>query len=265
MLELTNEERDAIEKRIREVLNNNPIWKPGVTEVIKEAEKKYYSDVILSPSFNAQDILNNADKEIKNIENKKSLFYDDISYLESATSALLMENDVRKHYDILKTSIIITGEEHNIAILIPKGNKLAEIKLNELPKNSLIVDSLGRSIGNSAAKTLATSPEDYYNKDDLYPMIVNYNSAAEQNLEETINKFLEVQKKQMIKILQEFKLVQAFFAFFKEKGDKFKEKTVDAFIKHFDEITREHYQFLAPFFTMNLLIPGKNFIKSSII
>jgi hypothetical protein len=28
---------------------------------------------------------------------------------------------------------------------------------------------------------------------------------------------------------------------------------------------REHYQFLAPFFTMNLLIPGKNFIKSSII
>jgi hypothetical protein len=27
----------------------------------------------------------------------------------------------------------------------------------------------------------------------------------------------------------------------------------------------EHYQFLAPFFTMNLLIPGKNFIKSSII
>jgi hypothetical protein len=32
-----------------------------------------------------------------------------------------------------------------------------------------------------------------------------------------------------------------------------------------DESNGEHYQFLAPFFTMNLLIPGKNFIKSSII
>lgn len=111
---LNKEKRNTLEKAIRNVLNDNPIWKPGVTEVVDEDDREKYSEVMLLPSYNAQSILKNADKEIKNIEDNKPLYYDDISFLERGISALFMQNDVRINYDIFKASIIV--KEKNIIL-----------------------------------------------------------------------------------------------------------------------------------------------------
>jgi hypothetical protein len=208
-----------IEKNIREDLNLNPLWKPGVTPIIdlrtfmfcvsedvngEKAKKIFYQYendfnlnkekyITTSPILQmkkAYDFLSFAQKEMNAIDNKKILAYECSGFSYSAISEAILNDNIRKNYDILQVGTMeLYGRYlHNIAVLIPKGIKLTHN--NQLPKGSLIIDPWARALGYPPETTLGVSPDKFEFKARLYPIKVNYNSAEEIDFEKSVKKFL---------------------------------------------------------------------------
>src|SRR5580704_10850066 len=101
-----------------------------------------------------------------------------------------MLNDyICEHYDIWQVGTMRRGSsyKHNIAVLVPKGTTITQDGV--LPGGALIVDPWARSLGHPVESSLAVSEDKFVYKVALYPLVVNYNSANEKNLEETIREF----------------------------------------------------------------------------
>lgn len=212
-----------IEKNIREALDFNPLWKPGIIPIIdlrsfilcvsedEEGEKakkifnQYEVDfnenkqkyLTFSPFLkmnHADDFLQFAQKEINAIENNKILAYECSKFSYSAICDAMLNDQVRKYYYILQVGTMeLDGRYlHNIAVLILKGTKL--INNYQLPKGSLIIDPWARALGYPSEKTLGVSPEKFEFKTRLYPIKINYNSADEKDFEIIVQKFLSAFK-----------------------------------------------------------------------
>jgi RavJ, Peptidase domain/Domain of unknown function (DUF5617) len=169
------------------------------------AAKDKYEGPGLLPPKNAQAFLKNAKREMKTLESGKRQSYECSSFSYSAISELMLNDDIRENYDILQMGTMRINQgrgfgmnyAHNIAVLIPKppGAKDLDIpKDGPLPKGALIVDPWARSLGHPAEKTLGVSEDNFQYKGTLYPLVVNYNSAKEENLNEVVAEFKEDEK-----------------------------------------------------------------------
>jgi hypothetical protein len=273
------EQNDSLEKKIKQLLNDNPLWKPGTTPVtdlrsflyllpkdenneltiegkkafdlFKEYEKNFdetkngifkkYEKV--NPFLNMNNalaFLKNVEKEIKLIENNKTITYECSSFSYSAIGYLmLIDDEIRKNYDILQIGIMESKGRylHNIAVLIPKGTE--PTMYGQLPEGSLIVDPWARALGHPADQTLGVTPEDYYFNDFLYPMMANYHSGAEADLEKTCTDFIEAFEEKTEKMIKELNIVKKFLEEYKDKIKEFKEKKVKDFIGFFEKFSEE--------------------------
>ncbi|MCL5273006.1 MAG: hypothetical protein M1486_06890 [Gammaproteobacteria bacterium] len=159
------------------------------------AQKKYEGPSKLPPT-RAIGYLRNAKRELDTLSSGKTQSYECSSFAYSAISELMLNDDIRKQYDILQVGTMRINQgkmglnyAHNIAVLVPKGSKV--LKNGPLPEGALIIDPWARSLGHPVNETLAVSPDKFIFHDCLYPLIVNYNSANEKNLEETVSEFRE--------------------------------------------------------------------------
>lgn len=173
---------------------------------VDKAKVCYQGPMMLAPR-NAEQFLGNAKREVQTLEDRKIQSYECSSFSYSAIAELLLNDNIRQHYDILQAGTMQMYSNlgagliyaHNIAVLVPKG-KGANIKLKTplmgykndndvLPSNALIVDPWARSLGNPAKSCLGVSTREFTYNVTLYPLVFNYNSANEKNLEETVREF----------------------------------------------------------------------------
>jgi hypothetical protein len=134
--------------------------------------------------------LKNAKKEVQTIEKGKVQALECSSFAYSAIALLMLNDDIRAQYDILQVGTMYKSGSytHNLVILVPKG-KGAEVKSDFLPEGSLIVDPWARSLGQPAVVSLGVSPDNFIFRLSLHPLVVNYNTANDENLEETVRNF----------------------------------------------------------------------------
>lgn len=265
--------REILEQDIRKSLDDNFLWKPGVTpatdlrsflnllpkdlnneitiegqkslDIFKQYEKGF--DKTMNEGFkkyekvnpflkmnNASAFLKNAEKEIKLIENNKIITYECSSFSYSAIGYLMLINDdIRKNYDILQIGIMESKGRYLHNIAVLIPKGSEPIMYGELPKGALIVDPWARALGHPANQTLGVSPEDYYFNDVLYPMTINYHSGDEEDLEKTCADFITAFELKTEKTITEFNTVKIFLEENKEKVNEFEEKKVNNFLDFF--------------------------------
>lgn len=71
---------------------------------------------------------------------------------------------------------------------MPQGTP---VKSGELPPDALVVDPWGRALGHPQETTLFVDFNNFCFKDSLYPFTINYNSAQDRSLEDSINDLIE--------------------------------------------------------------------------
>lgn len=159
----------------------------------EKARAHYQGRPVMCVKSSSQ-ILEYAKSELRIIENGKTECYECSSFSYSAIGQLLLNDDVRLHYQILQVGTMRAmgrGNKyyyrHNSVVLVPNGTDIP--KDGSLPSNALIIDAWLRSLGHSAESSLGVSAEHFAFQSSLEPVVVNYNSANEKNLEETVRDF----------------------------------------------------------------------------
>lgn len=156
--------------------------------------RKKYSTPRQTPPDQADGFLGMIKTEVKTKQDGKKQTYECSSFSYSAVAELLLDDEIRENYDVLQVGSMYINQgygntyAHNIAVIVPKGSEVPTPD-GQLPKGSLIIDPWARAMGYPVDQSLAVPPEKFAYKSSLYPMKVNYNSANEENLEETVQQF----------------------------------------------------------------------------
>jgi RavJ, Peptidase domain len=166
-----------------------------------KARQLYLGPSLLAPKH-AEQFLGTAKKEHEVVQqDNKKLTFECSSFSYSAVATLMLDDNVRENYDILQIGtmrmdqglgVTRSGERgksyaHNIAVLMPKGKGLSQD--GKLPEGALIVDPWARALGHTKESTILVTPEKFIFKTSLYPLMVNYNSAKDDTVEEAIATF----------------------------------------------------------------------------
>jgi hypothetical protein len=142
--------------------------------------------------FNASVFLNIADTLAGTKENVRIAECSNFAY--DAIGRLLLNKEIRDHYNVCQVGMMRDPSTlryaHNICVLIPKesgsiaSNK--NLSMDKLPNGSLIVDPWARALGHPADTTLAVPLSKFHFKEFFDPFIINYNSGADETLEDTL-------------------------------------------------------------------------------
>ena len=232
MLEQERDELTRIPEARRELVAGKEEWKPGqvaVTDLTRfpqciapgaggelstvasedyvtvEGDTTIYYPPTTLPPKDAGDFLSTWEKRQAAMEEGKICASECSNFSYDAIAECLLDDDIRANYDVLQAGTM--GQQHNIAILVPKGQGAGYAGGDTpLPEGSLIVDPWARAMGQPADKALFATPEDFAYKDSLYPTVINFNSTKPAG-----SPFAPKSTEDMVKSFKENRAMKRFF------------------------------------------------------
>jgi RavJ, Peptidase domain/Domain of unknown function (DUF5617) len=125
------------------------------------------------------------------IEKKDKKASECSNFAYHSIGVMLQDPKITSEYNVVMAGIM--GGAHNIAILVPKGEKLSEpLPKGRLPEGSLIVDPWAVGMGHSPDRALAVSQDNFAYRTSINKKFkIHYQSADDPTVDNARTEYLE--------------------------------------------------------------------------